>query len=328
MSLHAVDDIDDAVSVTVAFCRGLAPREWLKLALIALLSGGTAGASSFTWSSDFGGPGPTGGPGPGPGSGMAPGGLPALDAATVVAVVAALVALALVLGAVSATFQFVFVDALVERAVTVRRPFAAHWRDGVRVLAFEVALGLVVLLALVLTVGPLLAGLPVGVLFLLLLPVVGLLALLASVVSGFTRAFVVPIMYHEDVGVLTAWRRLLGVVRANPSEYGVFVVLNFALSLAGGVLVTIGVAIVAFAVALPVGLVFGLPFVLAGASGVLAWAWLGVGLLLGALAFLLGVGLVTAPVQAALRYYALLLLGDTAPALALVADQRLAAREA
>lgn len=323
MSLHAVDDIDDAISVTIAFCRGLAPREWLKLALIALLSGGTAGASSFTGSFDFGGPGPTGGPGPG----MVPSGLPAIDAATVVAVVAGLAVLALLLGAVSATFQFVFVDALVERDVSVRRPFGAHWRDGVRVLVFEVVVGLVVLLAFALAVGPLLVGLPVGALFLLLLPVAALLTLLASVVSGFTRAFVVPIMYHDGVGVLAAWRRLLGIVRANPSEYGVFVVLNFVLSLAGGVLVGIGVAIAAVVVAIPFGLVFGLPFALAGASGVLAWTWLAVGLVLGGLVFLLAVGLVTAPMQAALRYYALLLLGDTTPSLALVADQRLAARE-
>ncbi|GGN06919.1 DUF7544 domain-containing protein [Halarchaeum nitratireducens] len=323
MSLHAVDDIDDAISVTIAFCRGLAPREWLKLALIALLSGGTAGASSFTGSFDFGGSGPTGGPEPG----MMPGGLPAVDAATIVAAVAGLVVLALLLGAVSATFQFVFVDALVERDVSVRRPFGAHWRDGVRVLAFEVAIGLVVLLAFALALGPLLVGLPVGALFLLLLPVAGLVALLASVVTGFTRAFVVPIMYHGDVGVLAAWRRLLGVVRASLSEYGVFVVLNFVLSLAGGMLVGIGVAIAAVVVAIPFGLAFGLPLALAGASGALAWTWLAVGLLLGGLTFLLAVGLVTAPVQAALRYYALLLLGDTAPELALVADQRRAARE-
>ncbi|WP_020222098.1 DUF7544 domain-containing protein, partial [Halarchaeum acidiphilum] len=184
-----------------------------------------------------------------------------------------------------------------------------------------------VLAALALAVGPLLVGLPVGVLFLLLLPVVGLLALLASVAVGFTRAFVVPIMSHADVGVVAAWRRLLGVVRANPSEYGVFVVLNFVFTLVAGVIVGIGALVAVLVVGIPFGLLFGLPFVLGGASGVLAWTWLVVGLLLGGVAFLLAIGLVTAPVQAALRYYALLLLGDTAPALDLIPERRAAARD-
>ncbi|GAA0298523.1 DUF7544 domain-containing protein [Halarchaeum salinum] len=329
MSLHALDDTDDAITVTIAFCRGLAVREWPKLALIALLSGGTAATSSLTGSFDIGGPGPTAGPTGGPGMGpmgMGAGGLPSVGFELFVAAIAGLVLLGLVLGALSATFQFVFVDALVTGDVAIRRPFAAHWRDGVRVFAFELAVGLPALAVGVLAVAPLLVGLPAGPFFLLLLPVAGLLALLASVVVGFTRAFVVPIVYHTDVGVLAAWRRLLGVVRANPGEYGAFVVVNFVLALIAGVIVGIGAFVAALVVTIPFGIVFGLPFALAGASGVLPWVWLAIGLLLGGLAFLLGVGLVTAPVQAALRYYALLVLGDTEPDLALVADRRAAAR--
>lgn len=324
MSLHAVDDVTDALSVTGAFLRELSPREWLKLAVVALLTGG-AGSSGFSGSNNL----DTGGAG-GTDVGISNVSLGELLASIplwVWALLAVAVLLGLVLAALGSILEFTFVDALRSGDVEIRRTVAENWGKGLRLFGFNLAVTAVVLGAFALALLPLLLGIRLGAAFLLLLPVAAVLALLATIVSGFTRAFVVPIMLRADVGVLAGWRRLWGLLRAHPKEYGAFVIANLVLTLVGGVAIGIAAVVVAIAVFIPVGLAFGLPFVLAGAGGVLAWAWLGVGLLVGFLALMLGVGLVSAPVQAYLRYYALLLLGDTEPALDLIPKRRAAARD-
>lgn len=322
MALHAVDDVTDALSTTTAFLRELTPVEWLKLALVALLTGGVS--SGFSGSGNVN----TGDVGPVPDAGLPSGSLG--DVLAAVPLWAwALLGVALLLGVafavVGAALEFTFVDALVTGDVELRATLAAHWGRGLRLFAFRFLLGLLVLGVFALAVAPVLLGLPVGALFLLLLPVAVVLALCVAVVLGFTRAFVVPIMYREGVGVLAGWRRLWGVLRAHPKEYGVFLVANLVLTLVGGVAVAVVLFIALVPVVLVVGLVFGLPFVLAGA-GALAWTWLGAGLLLTLLTTLLLAGLVSAPVQAYLRYYPLLLLGDTETSLDLIPERRAAAR--
>ncbi|GGL27709.1 hypothetical protein GCM10009037_09100 [Halarchaeum grantii] len=323
MALHAVDDVTDALSTTTAFLRKLTPVEWLKLALVAVLTGGVS--SGFSGSGNVN----TGDVGTVPDAGLPHGSLGDV-LATVPLWAWALLGVALLLGVafavIGAALEFTFVDALVTGDVELRATLADHWGQGLRLFAFRFLLGTLVLGVFALAIAPVLLGLPVGALFLLLLPVGVILALCVAVVLGFTRAFVVPIMYREGVGVLAGWRHFWGVLRAHPKEYGVFFVANLVLTLVGGVAVAIVLFIALVPVVLVLGLVFGLPFVLAGAGGALAWTWLGAGLLLGLLTTLLLGGLVSAPVQAYLRYYALLLLGDTETSLDLIPERRAAAR--
>ncbi|WP_435100219.1 DUF7544 domain-containing protein [Halarchaeum sp. P4] len=324
MSLHAVDDVTDALSVTGAFLHELRPRDWLKLAVVALLTGGAS--SGFSGSSNL----DTGGTG-----GSTDVGIPNASLGDLLTMVPlwvwAFVAVALLLGfalaVLGSILEFTFVEALRTGDVELRRTVAENWGKGLRLFGFNLVVTVLVLGSFALAVLPLLVGLRLGAAFLLLLPVAVVLALVAAIVSGFTRAFVVPIMLQADVGVLAGWRRLWSVLRAHPKEYGAFVVANLVLTLIGGVAVAIASVVVAIAVFIPVGLAFGLPFVLMGASGIVAWVWLAVGVVVGLLAFLLGVGLVSAPVQAYLRYYALLLLGDTEPDFDLLPERRAAARE-
>ncbi|QLC33084.1 hypothetical protein EFA46_002290 [Halarchaeum sp. CBA1220] len=323
MALHAVDDVTDALSTTTAFLRELTPVEWLKLALVAVLTGGVS--SGFSGSGNVN----TGDVGTVPDADLPSGSLGDVLAVVplwVWALLAAALLLGVVFAVVGAALEFTFVDALVTGDVELRATLAAHWGQGLRLFAFRFLLGSLVLGVFALAIAPVLLGLPVGALFLLLLPVGVVLALCVAVVLGFTRAFVVPIMYCEGVGVLAGWRRLWGVLRAHPKEYGVFFVANLVLTLVGGVAVAIVLVLALIPVAIVVGLVFGLPFALAGAGGALAWTWLGVGLLLGLLTTLLLGGLVSAPVQAYLRYYPLLLLGDTETSLDLIPERRADAR--
>jgi len=323
MALHAIDDVSDALPVTTDFLRGLSKRDWLLLAVVALLTGGasntTSGGSNV---GNLGG-----------GSGTPATGMP--DVGHVVAtlpgwvwgVVALVVLLGLVLAVLGAILQFTFVEALCTGDVEIRRTVAAHWGKGVRLFLFNLVLGVVVLATFAVAILPLVLGLAAGALFLLLIPVAVLLALLVALVLGFTRAFVVPVMLAEDAGVLAAWRRFASVLAGDPLEYLVFAVVNFVLLIVLGIALGIAAAVVGIAVVIPVGIVFGLPFALAGASGALAWTWLGIGIVLGVLLFLLGIGLVSVPVQSYLRYYALLLLGDTDPELDLIPDRRADVRE-
>lgn len=323
MALHAIDDVSDALPVTTDFLRGLSKRDWLLLAVVALLTGGASNTTSG--GSNVGNVG-------GGGSGT-PVGTP--DVGNVLAtipgwvwgVVALLVLLGLVLAVLGAILQFTFIEALCTGDVEIRRTVAAHWGKGVRLFGFNLVLGVVVLALFAVAVLPLLLGIPGGAFFLLFIPVAILLALFVALVLGFTRAFVVPVMLVEDAGVLAAWRRFWSALVSEPVEYLVFAVVNFVLLIILGIALGIAAVVVGIAVLVPVGIVFGIPFALAGASGVLAWTWLTVGIVVGGLLFLLGIGLVSVPVQSYLRYYALLLLGDTDPELDLIPERRAAVRE-
>ncbi|GGL47701.1 DUF7544 domain-containing protein [Halocalculus aciditolerans] len=326
MSLYATEDVTDAFHATKAFLTDLDLPQWFRLAVIALLTGGVSAPSSsfqFNGGTPTNPSSPTGTPGDFPTFGFAQSDLVAFA----VALLALAVLIGLLLWIAGSILQFAFVDALATGRVAIRRNLREHWWKGFQLFLFSLAVAFVVIGAFLLALAPLLAGV-FGVLFvILLLPVAAVVGILAAVVDGFTRAFVVPIMLREDRNVLSAWSRLWGVLRANFKEYGAFVLLNLALTIGAGIVTGIGAILVAIVVAIPIGIVFGLPFVLAGASGTLAWAWLAIGLLVGGLAFLLGIGLVNVPVQSYLRYYALFLLGDTDADLDLIPDRRAAARD-
>lgn len=100
----------------------------------------------------------------------------------------------------------------------------------------------------------------------------------------------------------------------------------YVLSVAAGVLIGVAIAAVAIALSLPFGLLgvlgYGL-FTVIPPVGVAALVLVGVGLLL---ALLTGFAVVSVPVVTYLRYYALLVRGDTNADYDLIPGQRDAAR--
>jgi hypothetical protein len=327
MALHAVENVEDALGVTREFLTPVDVRRWLKLALVVFFVGGgtgvpTSGANTASPTGDV----------------SVSGSLPDIpgDAWLVLAAVVALVVLVgLVLMAVGAVMEFVFVESLRSGAVTVRRYWRRRWRQGLRLFGFRFVLA-VLTLALVagllaVVVGPFLLGVGIPVAPLLGLavavPVLFVVGVVTAVVNGFTTEFVVPIMILEDVGVLDGWRRLWPSVRAAWKQYLAYAVLAFVLRLGLGLAAGLVVGLVALVLLVPFG---GLGLLVAATLSLSSTAGLA---LVAVLALVFGLLLVVAsavvqvPVQTYLRYYALLVLGDVEPSFDLVPDRRAAVRE-
>ncbi|MDS0292976.1 DUF7544 domain-containing protein [Halogeometricum luteum] len=333
MALYALDNLDDALDATRAFLWPVDRTTWVKLALVTLFVGGPG--------ANFGGSQYSAGGGDG---GAVPGTVPPTDFGPrawllVAGVVGVLVLLALAFAFVGSVMEFVFVESLRNRAVTVRRSWGRRWRQGARLFGFRLILGLFTLGAVLLFAAPFvlpLLGFDAGFvpaggallgLLVVLVPVFVVLAVVVSLVDGFTTAFVVPIMLLEDCGVLDGWRRLWPTIPAQWTQYLAYVVAGFFLSLFGGLLVTVVTAVLAFALLVP----FGLLFALGVALLVFVFEPLGIAALVAfgvlyALAVVAAAALVQAPVQTYLRYYALLVLGDVDSTFDLIPDQRRAVR--
>jgi hypothetical protein len=328
MSLHAVENVDDALDATREYLLPFELRRWLKLAVVVFFLGtgtslpttGFNGSSGGTTDGVSGAELPT----------TLPDGILPFVVAAVVVVVVAAVAFAVV----GAIMEFVFVESLRSHEVAVRRYWSERWRQGLRLFGFRVAIGLPLLVVSVAWVGLFFgpAVLDVGwsipfAVFLLGLPVLFVGGLLYGLVSSFTTVFVVPIMIETDSGVLSAWRRLWPSVRSDPKEYLVYLVLSLVLSLAAGVGASLVVALVAVVVLVPlavVGVVTHLAVTITSTAGLVVAGVL-------AVVFVVAVvgcwALAQVPVVAYLRYYGLLVLGDIEESFDLIPDQRAAVRE-
>lgn len=329
MSLHALENLDDALDATRAFLWPVDRSTWVKLAVVVFFVGGPgANLNVFQYNVRAG---------QGPQSGEVP--MPPDVDANVFLLVGAVVALALLLGLlfllVGSIMEFVLVESLRRESVSIRRSWGEQWRQGTRLFGFRFVVGLLVfgsaavlaalvLLPVVVQTGP---G-PSIVGFLLLLPVVFVLALAVGVVNGFTTVFVVPVMIHENCGVIAGWRRLWPTITANPWEYLAYAVAGVVLNILGGILVAIGVGMAVLVLLIPFGILgaFGF-FVLSVSQSFGIGILLVVGLLFG-LSVLAVAALLQVPVLTYLRYYALLVLGDIDDGLDLVPERRAAIREA
>lgn len=337
MGLSAIGSVGDAVELTREFMTPAAAGRWARLMALALAVG-AGGASlsanvppaSPTLDPTYSGPTPrdvSAGDVEIPFEGVTEGQL--LAAAAVV--LAALVAVALLFGLVQAIAEFAFVEALRSGDVSLRRSVRRHLRRGIGLFAFRLALGAAALAAVGGAAGLALAtgaaeepaaAVPV------VAPVAAAAAVLAAVVDRFTSLLVVPVAIRRDCGVLAGWRRLRAAIAGARAEFLAFAVIQYALGaiLAGATAAALAAvaAVLAAVVVLVAGALSlaGVP-VLAG-PGLAVLAVLVAPALFG---LLLAAAAVQVPVQAYLRYYGLLVLGDVDPALDLVAERRRRVRE-
>jgi hypothetical protein len=330
MPLHALEDIDDALDATRALLWPIDRTLWVKLAVIVFFVGGPgANLNSFQYNVPADG---EGAPGEVP--------IPPDIGANILLAIAAVVALGLLIGLlfllVGSVMEFVLVESLRQETVTIRQYWGARWRQGVRLFGFRLVVGLLVfgagavlatLVLLPVFVGagpgpsPRLVGLS-AVGFLLLLPVVVVLAIVVGLVNGFTTVFVVPVMILEDCGVLAAWRRLWPTITDNVWQYLAYAVVGFVLNIVGGILAAIATGIALLVLLVPFGILGAI-----GAALLAVAPPFGIGILaLVGLLFLVSVlaaaALAQVPVVTYLRYYALLVLGDIEADLDLIPDRR------
>lgn len=344
MSLSAVSSVGDAIDLTREFMTPFSPGRILKLSVVVfLLSGGgislSANVPPIPPTLDPTYSGPTADEVSleelFAEAGFADAGLGAVPEELLLALLIAAVVLgllALVFAAVASLAEFVFVESLRSGDVTIRRYTSRRWKQGLSLLGFRIALGLLSTGLVALTA---LLALELGIADSLVRALAyagtvgGLVVLTATVISSLTTYFVVPTMIQEDRGILSGWGRVWTALRTQPVEFVVFVIVQYVLGL---VLAAVVATVLVFSgglIALALAVVFGTILVVGG-LGVTS----GAGLALVIAAAVIGLTLLAVvaavlqvPVQSYLRYYALLVLGDVDDRLDLVPEQRKRARE-
>lgn len=322
MTLHAVQDVTDAFAVARTFLLPVEVGRWLKLALVVLFIGG--GSRLPTTQFDA-----SGVPRETPPAGI-PFDLPADVLPLIVTFVVVAVLLALVFGLIGAIMEFIFIESLRSREVSIRQYWGARWRQGLRLFGFRVAISLPVLAVFLGWAALLFLGgvsiISVGVL-LLGVPFLLIVGLVYGVVTTFTTHFVVPIMIEADTGVLAGWGLLWDSITVDWKQYLAYAVVAFVLSLVTGVLASVALGFAALVALIPIGGLAGITYLTVSFSSFLGIAILVVlGLSFVALMIVLW-ALVKVPIQAFLRYYALLVLGDIEASFDLIPQQRSAVRE-
>ncbi|WP_226008278.1 DUF7544 domain-containing protein [Natrinema salinisoli] len=321
MSLHALENIGEAFSVTREFLTPIDVRRWLKLALIVFFVGSGVSFPSAQFNTST------------PSAYVPESGLPFNAPVNIVTLVVALIVAGLILGAllalIGAIMEFVLIESLRTGEVSIRRYWSQRWRQGLRLFGFRIAIG-VPMFALVagwfaLTVVPILTGLDPTIpfaAFLIGIPVLFIIGLLYALVSGLTTVFVVPLMIQTDSGVLTAWRRLWGSIKTAWKQYLTYIVIAFLLTVAAGIIASSVVGIIAIVLLIPVLIVAGITHVTVSLSSTIGIVLLvGFALLFG-LAMLVISTLAQVPVVMYLRYYALLVLGDIEESFDILSDHR------
>lgn len=329
MSLHAVDDVGDAIDVTRAFLFPVDRSRWLRLAVVAFFVAGGFGLN---------GPTNAGSSVSSSGSGVSelPETIPGDVLAILALVAAVVVAVLVVLGVIGSIMEFVFVESLRSEAVHVRRYGRRYLGAGLRLFAFRLGVFLLAagLVAAVVYVagptGPVLTWTDAQILsaVLLALPLIVVLFPLVALIDGFTVDFVVPVVVLQERSILGGWRRLWPTLRSNLWQYAAYVLVAFLLNIVVGLAAATVIGIAAVVLAIPFLLVGLVAFFVGG--GAFTTAVIAVLVVLGLVyvgLVLTVVGLVQVPLQTFLRYYTLLVLGDTDDDLDLIPDQRTAVRE-
>ncbi|QSG14487.1 DUF7544 domain-containing protein [Halapricum desulfuricans] len=333
MALYAAERIDDAVELTRSLLFPFDGGLWARLTVVVFVIGIGSGGSF----ANLGYNGSSTGSAAGSAGSSASHTLDVGSVSIASEVVAAVAAIALVLVAIwlalawlGATLEFVFVEALSDRSLSIRRGLGRNRGRGFRLFAFRIAvfaLSLAVFGAALLAVfwEPITTALDGGAVTIsesrliagigALLIVSVLVGVPALVIHWLTTELVVPIMLAQDRGVLGSWRELLSAIRAQWKQFGVYLLVVIGLRIATTIAAGIVLSIVAVVLAIPF-LIVGLGLGLGAVAGGAITAPLVVGIVLLVLVFGFVIMLVNAvvhvPIESFHRYFSLLFVGDVA----------------
>lgn len=330
MSLAALENLDDAVAVTKRFLLPFDGWRWAKLALVVFFVG-VPGGNVLQFNA-------SGGERIEP---IAPTGVgpefPAAVDERLIAIVAAIVLVGVIVAAiyllVGSIMEFVLVESLRSDQVALRRFWARRWRQGLRLFGFRLLVGVIVLVPIGIAFGVVVlprlrSGTMAAALgaVLLLLPLVAVLGVLAGLVSWFTTVFVVPVMIQSDSGVLAGWRRFWPTLRNHWKQYAAYAVAAFLLGAGAAVVIGVAMAGIVLLLLVPSAILAAIGFGLLAVAEPVGLAVLALTAVAVVIAVLAGLAFVGVPVVCYLRYYALLVLGDTHGDFDLIPDQRVAVR--
>ena len=320
MAWHAIDSVEPAWDKTVGLLfKPFRGRFWLKLALVVLFmglgggGGGGGNAGNFRY--------PVGGD---PNEFFATVANKVMENIGIIAIATVvLILIALTLSYIKRVMYFVFLESVLNSKVEIVAGFKRHMGKGFRVFLFELVLGIICLLCVLV---PMLAyyfifGFSFGTAFWLSL-IVGILGLIlliivASIIASFTKSFVVPYMY-KGRGVIEGWKHLLSVLRENAAQTLVYVFVSIILKIVSAIAGLIVLIIVLLVLAIP-GVIIGLLLVMIGGGIALSGVCSGPMLLLCVGAGIVAlipvmvvisylITLVTLPISVFFRYYSLIFL--------------------
>lgn len=304
--MYAFNRLDGAFQRTKSLLWPIRWGVWLRLALIALFVGGGVSfpnTSGYNFNEGD----------------LPPGVMESLPgiATIVVALILIVLAIALVWWIVGTVMQFVFVDMLRTGDIHIRPFFGERLGKGLRLFLFQAGLTLILVFAMIAFILMLVGlggssggGAGVGVAFILLfIPFVLVTALLFGIIFLLTHDFVVPIMIHEDCGVIEGWRRLFRIISENVWQTVVYIVTRFVLGLVAGIVQAVLVILALLIIAIPFVLIGIVLLAAVAANYVLLLA-----LLIPYLIIAVPVALLIAvPFVTFFRYYGLLVLEGLAP---------------
>lgn len=326
MPWAAIDALDDARDVTLSLLLPVSWRTWARFAVVTFFVSGVGGIGSL----GQGVQGIVSSPQP-PGATLGRLDLPPLPAVVPERVTALLVGvgvLAVALGVgyavAGAVAEFVLVEGVRTHRFTLRRTSRRFLAPGLRLFAFRTAVVLVLALGAALPLLTVLGVLTVSLGGVLLVPLLSLALLLGWVVGlvclRLTTDFVVPTMLAEGRPVLSAWRRLLPLVRTAWRDLLLYLVVRLGLGIAATAAVGLVVGLVALAISVPFALLGSLVVATVGlqGSGLVA-----VTVLVAGYVPLVVVAAVVAqvPVVVYFRCYGLVVLGQLDATLALLSPE-------
>jgi hypothetical protein len=270
--VSAVDCVQPAIQHTrEQLFRPFRFSQWSRLALVGILaaelrSGGCSFPTNFNWPQtrrhEFAAT-------PFPG-------LDSFDPARIAefaGLIIAIVVLAFILGLIflyiSSVFRFILFDSVLNKRCSIREGWHRWRRAGRRYFLWQIVLVIAqglffgVLIAVPLAIAAALgwfhnldqhiARTVIGVVVMVLLFLFFLLVAVA--VQMLAKDFLVPIMALDDVDFADGWSRLLALIRPEPGNYAVYLLLKFVLGIAAAILFGILALIPAIVIILPAVLV-------------------------------------------------------------------------
>jgi hypothetical protein len=144
----------------------------------------------------------------------------------------------------SSILEFVFVESLVTNRVTIRAYFRKYLHLGFNLFIIRIILGIIFLSLFLLAMIPVLKQLLSGTITpgLILGSIVWFfgIALILAVLSGITGSFIslaIPLVMYQEVGIITAIRKILGRFKEDWRQIAVYWVVRFFAWAAGAIVV-------------------------------------------------------------------------------------------
>ncbi len=290
MTWHSIDAVDTALKRTKnALIEPFNFWKWIKLGIIILLIGGSVGGGGG--GSNFSSTGPNF-------NGIGDNGEPLitdsqffeyremftqfLDTFLIYFLlgIGFFIGIILLRSYISNVMEFVFVNSLVTNVVTFWAYTRQYLRQGFNLFMIRLVLGLAFLSMLIISMLPIILpildspgdfhiGMFIGSIFLF----AGVLLILA-IISGIIESFInlsIPMSMYQNTGIIAAFKKVLGLFKADWKQIIVYWVVRFFLRIIVGIIVGLA-ALIIFIVVFGIISILGLILYL-----LLSWAGLGIG---------------------------------------------------